>query len=176
MTTLIILVVAVLLAGLVTYFAINVTGTRVEEESLSLMKQHIWYNSQDQTSEAAILLVNSGGRDIVINMLTVRGQSVNWGSVFYFEGGFQLPTDIAYIPSITSGSLTNIDDGHGGFEAVMTTDNELTLPSGYSMVLYIKNPDSIATNDVGLTVAISIYTSQAMYHKETNILGYAATG
>ncbi len=33
-TTLIILVVSVLLAGVVTYFAINVTSTRVQEESL----------------------------------------------------------------------------------------------------------------------------------------------
>ena len=34
-TTLIILVVSVLLAGVVTYFAINVTSTRVQEESLN---------------------------------------------------------------------------------------------------------------------------------------------
>ena len=44
-TTLIILVVSVLLAGVVTYFAINVTSTRVQEESLALTKQHIWYDA-----------------------------------------------------------------------------------------------------------------------------------
>ena len=41
-TTLIILVVSVLLAGVVTYFAINVTSTRVQEEALTLSNQHIW--------------------------------------------------------------------------------------------------------------------------------------
>ena len=35
-TTLIILVVAVLLAGVVTYFAINVVSTRVQQESLQV--------------------------------------------------------------------------------------------------------------------------------------------
>ena len=40
-TTLIILVVSVLLAGVVTYYAINVTSTRVQEESLSLEYLHL---------------------------------------------------------------------------------------------------------------------------------------
>ena len=44
-TTLIILVVSVLLATVVTFYAINVTTTRVQEESLHLSKQHIWYNT-----------------------------------------------------------------------------------------------------------------------------------
>jgi len=46
-TTLIILVVSVLLATVVTFYAINVTTTRVQEESLHLTKQHIWYNTTE---------------------------------------------------------------------------------------------------------------------------------
>ena len=65
-TTLIILVVSVLLAGVVTYFAINVTSTRVQEESLALTKQHVWYQSGSSgESLAAIMIINTGGRDIV---------------------------------------------------------------------------------------------------------------
>jgi hypothetical protein len=41
-TSLIVLVVSVLLAGVVTYYAINVTSARVSEESLSIMRLHIW--------------------------------------------------------------------------------------------------------------------------------------
>ncbi|HSV48845.1 MAG TPA: hypothetical protein VLH35_00890, partial [Candidatus Acidoferrales bacterium] len=44
-TTLIILVISVLLASVVTYFAINVVSTRVQEESLALTKQHLYHNS-----------------------------------------------------------------------------------------------------------------------------------
>ncbi len=78
-TTLIILVVSVLLAGVVTYFAINVTSTRVQEESLHLTKQHVWYNAADGgVSVAAIMIINTGGRDVVIDKLAVRGQEVAW--------------------------------------------------------------------------------------------------
>jgi len=41
--------------------------------------------------------------------------------------------------------------------------------SGYTMVVYIKNPDSIALNDVGITVGITMFTSNAQYYKETNV-------
>ncbi len=46
-TTLIILVVSVLLAGVVTYYAINVTSTRVQEESLSLEYLHVWCSTRN---------------------------------------------------------------------------------------------------------------------------------
>src|SRR5512138_676404 len=77
-TTLIILVVSVLLAGVVTYFAINVTSTRVQEESLALTKQHIWYNSTAGKAQAAILVINTGGRDVVVDKITIRGQEASW--------------------------------------------------------------------------------------------------
>jgi len=37
------------------------------------------------------------------------------------------------------------------------------------MVLYIMNPDSVALNDVGITVGITMFTSNAQYYKKTNI-------
>ena len=74
-TTLIILVISMLLAGVVSYFAINVTSTRVQEESLLITKPHIWcpQNSADNP-QAALAIVNTGGRDVVITKVTVRGQ------------------------------------------------------------------------------------------------------
>ncbi len=172
-TSLIILVIAVLLAGVVANFAINVSSTRQQEESVALMKQHVWHDNRNQVSEAAVIVVNTGGRDIVICKLTVRGQSATWESVFYVQGYFSLPKDLEYIPSIAPGSLTTIDNGEGSFEAVAAATSELTLQSGESMVLYLKNPDSISASDVGLTVSISVYTSQAMYYKEVNVQGTA---
>ena len=74
-TTLIILVVAVLLAGVVTYFAINVVSTRVQQESLSISQAHIWVDSSGN-AEGAIMITNTGGRDVVINQIQVRGQPV----------------------------------------------------------------------------------------------------
>ncbi len=72
-TTLIILVVSILLASVLTYFAINVVSTRVQEESLSVTNQHIWV-AADGSAVGAIMITNNGGRDVVINKITVRGQ------------------------------------------------------------------------------------------------------
>jgi hypothetical protein len=166
-TTLIILVVSVLLAGVVTYFAINVTSTRVQEESLHLTKQHVWYaaNGSSYVGQAAIMIINTGGRDVVIDKLTVRGQEVTWSNVFYNTTTTSVSADMAF-------STTLADDGSitvGSAFTFVQAATDLTLESGKTMLIYIDEPDSITVNDIGLTVAITVFTSQAMYYKETNV-------
>src|SRR5208337_1163417 len=78
-TTLIILVVAVLLAGVVTYFAINVVSTRVQQESLQVSSVHVWVDAAG-TAQAALMITNTGGRDVVISQIQVRGQSSTFGA------------------------------------------------------------------------------------------------
>jgi hypothetical protein len=168
-TTLIILVISVLLAGTVTYFAINVTSTRVQEESLALAKPHAWFDSAVSHAEAAIMVINTGGRDIVIDKFTVRGQESSWGNIFYATTSQSISSDLTYLASsdLTNGSSVPVGTGLVFKNAV----SDLTLPSGKTMIIYIKNPDSISVNDVGLTISITVFTSQAMYHKETNVQG-----
>lgn len=167
-TTLIILVVSVLLAGVVTYFAINVTSTRVQEESLHLTKQHVWYayNSTEEVyvGQAAIMVINTGGRDVVIDKLTVRGQECAWGDVYYNVTSESISDDLSF--QETLGGSMNI--GLTPYVFVEAT-TDLTLESGKTMLIYINNPDSVTVNDIGLTVAQTIFTSQAMYYKETNV-------
>jgi Na+-transporting NADH:ubiquinone oxidoreductase subunit NqrB len=166
-TTLIILVVSVLLAGVVTYFAINVTSTRVQEESLHLTKQHVWYaaNGTDgYVGQAAIMIINTGGRDVVIDKLTVRGQECAWTSVYYNITSASISDDLTFQKNL--GGTMNIGTTPYEFVAAST---DLTLESGKTMMIYINNPDSITVNDIGLTVAQTIFTSQAMYYKETNV-------
>jgi len=81
-TTLIILVVSVLLATVVVYFATNVVSTRVQEENLHLTKQHVWYDNTNG-GQAAIMIINTGGRDVVIDKISVRGQESVWTNVCY---------------------------------------------------------------------------------------------
>jgi hypothetical protein len=60
-----------------------------------------------------------------------------------------------------------------GFDATLAaTTMNLVLPSGETMVIYVDSPDSITINDIGLTVAFTVFTSQAMYYKETNVNAY----
>jgi len=170
-TTLIILVVSVLLATVVTFYAINVTTTRVQEESLHLTKQHIWYNTTGGWAEAAIVIVNTGGRDVVLDKINVRGQDCQWTNVYYWRTNTQvISADLNATTSELTGTsyLMNTTFKYGNGNFTQATD-DLTLKSGYTMVVYIKNPDSIALNDVGIPVGITVFTANAQYYKETNI-------
>jgi hypothetical protein len=176
-TTLIILVVSVLLAGVVTYFAINVVSTRVQQESLNLTYQHVWYSTSDQWAEAAIMVTNTGGRDVVLQNIAIRGQSVPSNDTYYFTPA--TIADLTYVTQhYTNGSAINWTlttapiTGSGDFLAA--GNNALTLPSGKTIALYVAasatfSPGSVTVNDVGLTIAISIFTAQATYYKETNV-------
>jgi hypothetical protein len=166
-TTLIILVVSVLLAGVVTYFAINVTSTRVQEESLHLTKQHVWFakNGTIYSSEAAIMIINTGGRDVVIDKLTVRGQECQWTNVYYNITTASVSADIEFSETLSDGHEVTIGDTY----ELVKGSTDLTLESGKTMIIFIDQPDSITVNDIGLTCAITVFTSQAMYYKETNV-------
>jgi len=166
-TTLIIIVVSVLLAGVVSYYAINVTSTRVQEESLQLASQHIWVDNTGAV-QGAIMITNTGGRDVVISKVAVRGQESAWGSVFYLmaaKNDTGLTSDLPHLASAPAAS-----GAVPGFAATLkATTGNLVLPSGATIVIYVASPDSITINDIGLTVGFTVFTSQAMYYKETNV-------
>ena len=63
-STLILLVVAVLLSGVIAYYATNITTTRTATEEIQFANAHIWVNSTGGT--AAFKLQNLGGRDILM--------------------------------------------------------------------------------------------------------------
>ena len=153
-TTLIILVVSVLLAGVVTYFAINVVSTRVQQESLQLSFAHVWVDSAGH-SQAAILVKNTGGRDVVINAIQVRGIAGTFGTNVFTNAASTNPgaldaTGLAGITATTSGK-------------------PVILASGGTLQVYINHPTSVSINDVGTTIGITCFTAQAMYYQETNI-------
>jgi hypothetical protein len=189
-TTLIILVISVLLASVVTYFAINVVSTRVQEESLALTSTHIWLNPEAlpgdaDYSMASVMVINTGGRDVVINKVAVRGQDCAWNShnqfIIYCITGDPVATDMYFQPTMVAGLPT--DPAQSFYlSPTETTGNpyhfkysssNLVLRSGYTMLIYVVNPDSITINDIGLTVSVTLYTAQAMYYREANVQAYA---
>jgi len=182
-TTLIILVISVLLASVVTYFAINVVSTRVQEESLALTKQHLYHNSTAEAGSASyaqgtLMVINTGGRDIVIDKLAVRGQECNWHDnetnkmVLFTTTTDSVSADMPYVSNFnltaTDPSDNKVTFGTTTYEFTLAS-NDLVLRSGYTMMIYIINPDSITINDIGLTCSITLYTAQAMYYRESNV-------
>ena len=181
-TTLIILVVSVLLASILTYFAINVVSTRVQEESLHVTKAHIWHNATATAGTSAycvasLMVINTGGRDVVLNTIAVRGQTSPWNDttstnqkfVAYCTTTDPISGDLSYVPDFNyTGGMNYMVVGSTTYNFTVAT-RELILKSGYTMLLYVINPDSISVNDVGLTVGITLHTAQAIYYRETNI-------
>ena len=154
-TTLIILVVSVLLATVVTYYAINMTTTRVQEENLRISKAHIWANSS--VAQAAFVLVNIGGRDTLIDKFQVRGQDIAWDntSVFYTRQSTAPTADITY-DSDPNATMTG-------------ADNDLSLKSGECLEVYIQDPGSISVEDIGVTCSMTVFTASAQYKVEVNV-------
>jgi len=157
-TTLIILVVSVLLAGVVTYFAINVVSTRVQQESLSLTFTHVWVGPTG-TSQAAIVVKNTGGRDVVINKIEVRGIAGTFGTNVFTNAASTDPAAVAATTGLTA----------------TTANTPITLASGSAIQVYITDPTSVSINDIGTTIGITVFTAQAMYYQETNVQATTTT-
>jgi len=168
-TTLIILVVSVLLAGVVTMYAVNITSTRTQQEELRITKQKVWVFSNG-TAYAAFSIDNVGGRDVVIDKIQVRGVEASWSSVHYIRR--QTSFSASLNPPNSTGthdwsSFTYADGESAG--SFSTASSDLPLASGDTMVVYIKDPDSINLNDIGTTVGITVFTENAQYYVECNI-------
>ena len=69
--------------------------------------------------------------------------------------------------NITSTTLDIVVQGTA--RTFQPATDDLTLKSGWTIVIYVMNPDSIALNDVGLTVGTTVFTSNAQYYKEANV-------
>ena len=168
-TSLIILVVSVLLASVVTFYAINVTTTRVQEESIQVYKLHTWHDG-NVTGQTAFLLINTGGRDLVLDKISCRGQECMWTTVWYNKTGETISQDLPYLAPYANGTLpSTVTIGSATFDLTQGSTNDLILQSGDSMVVYILNPDHITVNDIGVTVGITVFTANAQYYKESNV-------
>lgn len=168
-TTLIILTVSVLLATVVTFYAINVTTTRVQEENLYLSKQHVWYNTTGGWAESAIVIVNTGGKDVVIDKVTVRGQEVNWTSAYFWRtNSVTVTNDLKVTPDELSGTSGTITI-QGTAQTFNQATDDITLKSGWTMVIYVMNPGSVGLNDVGTPVGLAVFSANAQYYKESNV-------
>jgi len=173
-TTLIILVVSVLLATVVTFYAINATTTRVQEEYLQIKELHVWCDSSGD-SLAAFVITNTGGRDTVIDKITIRGKAQNWSKICYWKPNFtegdKLPSKLLWVSNPSDLNGTMYQGAQDEFYNA-TGLSALSLRSGASIVIYIFDIDNISTSDIGVTVGVVVFTANAQYHKETNVEAY----
>jgi flagellin-like protein len=163
-STLILLVVAVLLAAVVTYYATNITMTRTESEQIMFSKAHVWVNSTGAVG--AFKIQNLGGRDILIDKISVRGVDEVWTDVWYHRvpSGTAITGDM----NVTSYDLLTGSPTIDG-EAYTQASSDLPLTSGAEILIYVKGPDNVQLDDLGTSVSISLHTNNAQYITEVNV-------
>ena len=164
-TTLIILVVSVLLAGVVTLYATNITSTRTQQEQLKLSKQRVWVNGTG-SAWGAIAIDNVGGKDVVIDKIQVRGVEASWSNVRILRRATALTTSFICANATTNWSSFTYTTGTSASFDTPTTDPP--LKSGETMIVYIISPDSINLSDIGVAIGTTVFTAQTQYYVEAN--------
>ena len=160
-TTMILLVIPVMLTGGVVMYAYQIIGSQIELELLTISNQNIWVY-EDGTSFAAIQVDNIGGKDVLIDKLQVRGVDVSWSAVYYYRTTL-IVTDVLNCPNASGNDWSNFEYTPGNTTAFTQATNDLSLPSGYSLVIYIEQPDNIRLEDIGASISISVITTNARY-------------
>lgn len=168
-STLIILVAAVLLASVVVLFSVNVMAGQFEKEKVYVATSHLWYVNDDQ-SIAAIGISNIGPTDVVLTKITVNGLECQWtGStnyVAYSEFTGSIPGDLPFVAEISNTTQTTITVA-GQPYVFSPASAGLTVKSGDSIAFYIVLPNCISVNNLSMPVDMVITTTQAVYCSET---------
>lgn len=163
-STLILLVVSVLIAAVAVYYSTNITTTRIENEQLSISKTHTWVNSTGAI--AALKIQNLGGKDTLIDKITVRGVESSWSDVFIYR----VPSGTTFTDDLT---VCNYTDMPGGFswagETYTTASADIPLASSRELLVYIQDPDNVQVDDIGVSMSLTVYTNNANYITEVNV-------
>jgi len=166
-STLILLVVAVLLAAIVTYYATNITMTRTTTEDARVSKYHIWVNASG--SMGAFKLQNLGGKDILIDKVVIRGVSCVWADVasYRVQDGEDVTGDFVLTYDGVAFNATMV----GILPADWITDGDSDIPmrSGETILFSVANPTNIGLDDIGTPISITVFTNNAQWIIETNV-------
>ncbi len=164
-SVLILLVVAVLLASVTTYYATNIMLTRTKGEKAQISKERVWVKGSGAV--AAFKIQNLGGRDLLVNGIGVRGVELEWSNVYYYR----VPTGTSVTGELNRTSYASLIGS--GVTIDSTTYNrsssDLSLITSGSIIFYVKGPGNVQTDDVGTTIDLSIYTNNAQYITECNV-------
>jgi hypothetical protein len=164
-SVLILLVVAVLLTSVTTYFATNITRTRTKLEEVRFSKERIWVNETGAVS--AFKIQNLGGRDILVDGIIVRGVELEWSDVYYYR----VPTGTSVTGELNRTSYTSLTGSGITIDSMVynRSSSELPLISSGSIIFYVKGPGNVQMDDVGTAITLSIFTNNAQYITECNV-------
>ncbi len=167
--TLILLVVSVLLAGVGSYFAINVTATRLQQEKLYLSNVSVWYENVN-SSLGSIVVTNTGATDVILSKVSIKGRDSTWNGtstyVLYTKKEGIISADLKYVSNFNQTGTNALDIDGTTYNFTVVSEN-LILQSGWTMLFFIVNPRNLIVYDVGTPIRVMIVTGQALYDTET---------
>jgi hypothetical protein len=167
--SLIILVVSVLLAGVATSFALNVAGSRVQQEKLYLSNVAVWYKNST-TALGSLLVTNTGETDIVLSKVTIKGLESTWNGtetfVLYTKVEGIMSAKLEYVENFNQTGENSLNLEGTEYDFTVVTEN-LILQSGWTMLFFVVNPGNLIVYDVGTPARVTISTGQALYATET---------
>jgi hypothetical protein len=164
-SVLILLVVAVLLTSVTTYYATNITLTRTKGEEVRISKERVWVNGSGAV--AAFKVQNLGGRDILVGGIRVRGVELDWADVYYYR----VPTGSSMTGELNRTSYASLTGSGVTIDGVNYNRSRGNLPliTSGSIIFYARGPGNVKTDDIGTTIDLSIYTNNALYITECNV-------
>jgi hypothetical protein len=167
--SLVLLVVSVLLAGVASNFALNVAGSRVQQEKLYLSTVCVWYENSN-TSLSGLIVTNTGETDVVLSKVTIKGQESPWNGtktyVLYTKTEGILSTNLQYVSTFNQTGENKLTLEGTVYNFTVVSEN-LILQSGWTMVFFIVNPQNLIVYDVGTPIRVTVSTGQALYATET---------
>jgi len=147
----------------------NNANSSTQEEILDVTNQHVWCN-QTGWAEAAVVVTNAGEKDVVLRKITIRGVECSWGNVYYWK------TDTGPVSSELEQTLIELSGSSfdilidGTQQTFQQATTEPTLRSGWTIVLYIKQPYNITLSDDGSKVIIAVFTYDKLYYTEAYVV------
>ena len=162
---LILLVVAVLLATVVSNYGANLTLSRSKGEEVRISKGRVWVNRFGAV--VAFRVQNLGGRDVLVDGIKVRGIEREWGDVYYYR----VPTGTTVTGELNRTSYASLTGGSVTIDGVYynRSSGDLPLVMSASIIFYVKGPGNVQTDDLGITIDLGVYTNNAQYLTECKI-------
>ncbi len=164
-SVMILLVVAVLLVSIVSYYGANLTLTRSKGEEVRISKERVWVNSLGAV--VAFRVQNLGGRDVLVDGIKVRGIEREWSDVYYYR----VPTGTTLTGELNRTSYASLAGSFVTIDGVNynRSSGDMPLAMSGSIIFYVKGPGNVQTDDLGTTIDLGIYTSSAQYITESSV-------
>ena len=158
-TSMILLVAAVLMAFAVANYATNATKTRSTTEEVRFGKERIWMNQSGAV--VAFKITNIGGADLTVDGVIVRDTELQWEDIYYYR----VPSGTTFTEELSLVGAATLTGPNFTVDGLTFTQarNSIPLISSGSMLFYVRNPGNLFIDDIGETVRFGVFTKNGHY-------------